>query len=34
MKEEDSAALTARYDAFLKATGKDYLDGILDNLIH
>lgn len=34
MKEEKRVVLAARLDAFLKATGKKYLDGILDNLIH
>lgn len=33
MKAEKRAALAARYDAFLKATEKNYLDGILDNQI-
>lgn len=33
MKEEERAVLTARLDAFLKATGKNYLDGVLNNLI-
>lgn len=33
MKEEERAALTARLYAFLKATEKNYLDGIVDNLI-
>lgn len=34
MKEEERAALAARLKAFLMATGKKYLDGIVDNLIH
>jgi hypothetical protein len=34
MKEEERAALAARLNAFLKATEKNYLDGIVDNLIH
>ena len=32
--EEERAALAARLNAFLKATEKNYLDGIVDNLIH
>lgn len=34
MKEEERATLAARLNAFLKATEKNYLDGIVDNLIH
>lgn len=33
MKEEERAALAARLKAFLMATGKKYLDGIVDNLV-
>ena len=33
MKEEERAVLAARLNAFLKATEKNYLDRIVDNLI-
>lgn len=33
MKEEERAALAANLNAFIKATGRNYLDGIADNLI-